>query len=210
MESVACGHCGKSDNAANMFVCSGCFEIHFCSVDHFNQHAHSKIEDAQHFDPSDEIGPNIRRVFSTGKYEDGLTALMKAFVKYMDDGIPIETDNIIALLLNPVSRKRKDEFRKRWNTYFVSLQSAVQESDQKEAFDLITRPSIHLIDLWAAENRLSLRQTRKAIENAWSYFNQLLMNYRYSSEEARPKAALQIQQAIPRVAKILGGGKNEL
>lgn len=210
MEPVACGQCGKCDDAKNMFVCSGCFEIHFCSVEHFNQHPHSKIEDALHFDPSDEIGPNIRRVLSTGKYKEGLVALKSAFVQNVKDGKPIETRNIISLLMTSVSKKRREDFRETWNLYFQALESTTQESDYTEAVRLLTKPSIQLIDLWASENRLSFRQTRKAIENAWSYFNQLLMNYLYSTPEVRGKAEIEIDQAIPSIAKVLGGGKSNI
>lgn len=212
MEPVACGHCGKCDDEANMFVCSGCFEIHFCSVDHFNQHPHSKIEDAQHFDPGEEIGPNIRRAFSTGKYEKGLVALKDAFILHMASGDPIETSNIIGLLLNPVSRKRESAFRDRWNMYFIALQAAVTDevTSLDEAMKIITSPSVYLVDLWAEENRLSLRQTRKAINSAWFYFNRLLLNYRFRDQNGKLSSDMQISQVIPRVAKVLGGGKSDL
>jgi hypothetical protein len=209
MSSVACAHCGKCDDEANMFVCSGCFEVHFCSEEHFAKHPHSKIEDAQHFDPREEIGPNIRRLFTTANYEPGLKALAQGFWGYAYDQKIMDTPNILTILAQPVSKKMRELAKERWNDYIVSLQSAVQESvvDMNAAKAIVAPHARNLVDFFAKENRLSLSQTKKSIETAIFYFTSLLLNAWFPDGNGEYSDWNRIKGAIPDIAKVLGGGK---
>jgi hypothetical protein len=208
MEPVACGHCGKCDDEANMFVCSGCFEFHFCSEDHFNQHSHSKIEDAQHFDPKETIGPNIRRVFTKGHYGLGLRALIKAFVADVESSTPYHP-SVQQYFEREISKSRRSEFSEKFDRYLKNLRLAARQNTMAEAKQTISSVSLELIDIWARENRLALRQKKQAIINAWSRFNSLLLRYRFSSDADRPIALADVEDVVDRVARVLGGGKDE-
>lgn len=207
MLDVACAHCGKCDDDANMFVCSGCFEVHFCSEDHFAQHPHSKIEDAQHFDPREEIGPNIRRLFTTADYKTGLTALAEDFWNYVKEPhVPINP-RTIEILAQPVSKKLRADAKESWNDYVTAMQAAIQTNTFDEAKKVVSAHFINLVDVLAKENRLSVRQTRKSIESALSLYTALLLNIYFPDSAEKLSDWNRIKGAIPDIAKALGGGR---
>lgn len=210
---IKCAQCGTCGNDETMFVCSGCFSVHFCSEEHFQQHPHSKIEDAQHFDPT-EIGPNIRRLFRKGKFEPALSILTHDYTDYVDrvaadrenSGAFKMGRNSMESFLAPLSRSRKDDFRRELTKYFDRLEETVSQSFAQRKLSILP-PSNELIHLWAQENRFSVHQREIAIQHAWGYYNAELLLYvdKPTAEQKR-----KIEDLHARVGRMLGGGKDEL
>jgi hypothetical protein len=210
MDPVACGQCGKQDDESNMFVCSGCFEFHFCSEAHFDAHPHSRIADAQHFTEVD-VGVNVRRIFKKGDYRNALEILAHTYFTAIQAGgagteiTDSEWMSSLEAFLRELSKKEQSAFIKSYTNFINQLKTTLFAIFD-EARKSLAYSSKEIVDIFVRENRLSLRQRKQAIENAWWRFIDALLMYHTSSD--RQKARNDINDMAVVVGRILGGGKD--
>lgn len=231
MATVSCSQCGKHDSLLNMRTCI-CFEHSFCSEEHFNQHAHSKVVDEIHAQDVN-IGPNIRRLFKKGKFVEALTAYRAVFIEWRNAIIldtsgnisePTDTKLIDIMLTNAiekfttqVSNSRKDNFAKQLRNVFNNLKEAFRRwpVDEERIYGetqqtLLLNASGELLRKFKEENRLSLSQTSKAIENAWITFLMAVLDYGYiATEDQSIILHNRFNRIVEPISRILGGGKDE-
>lgn len=210
MATVSCSQCGKHDSLLNMRTCI-CFEHSFCSEEHFNQHAHSKVVDEIHAQDVN-IGPNIRRLFKKAKFDKALKSMKEEFIAWIGNGIFMFSETF-KHFREQISASRRDEFELQLRVVLKAIQVEINkypedatEDEHKDQETNLTKASAELLRIWQSENRLSLTQTAKAIKNAWIMFLMTLVKYYYSPEE---KTSNEIDILIPKVARVLGGGKDE-
>ena len=212
MSTASCSQCGKHDSLMNMHTCI-CFEHTFCSEEHFNQHPHSKVVDEIHAQDVN-IGPNIRRLFKKAKFEKALNSLKREFIDWLN-GSGLGWPDTIRDFREQISSSRRDDFQGQLYIVLRALQNElsnkyptdINEYEIADVENVLTKTSEQLIRIWKSENRLALLQTAKAIKNAWITFLMALVKYNYIRTESN---LLEIDTLIPRVARILGGGKDEL
>lgn len=210
MDPVACGQCGKQDDESNMFVCSGCFEFHFCSEAHFDAHPHSRIADAQHFTEAD-VGVNVLRTFKKGDYRNALERLADTYVSAIQAGsADALTDRqwmtSLEAFLRELSKKEQGAFIRSYTNFINQLKTTLFAEFEKARQSLLLS-SKEITDIFARENRLSFRQRKRAIEAAWWRFIDALLLYHLSVD--REIARNDINDMAVIVGRILGGGKDE-
>lgn len=206
MATVSCSQCGKHDLLLNMRTCI-CFEHSFCSEDHFNQHAHSKVVDEIHAQDVN-IGPNIRRLFKKAKFQPALEQFKKDFINWLrriGNGEQVDMDdNSFELFKKQFSVSKREDVGKQLKLVVKTLQNVSKIQNGQEAGQQLYYGSEELLRIWKSENLFAISQKAKAIENAWARFLNALWQYaRVLVEEDA------IDTIIPRVARILGGGKDE-
>jgi len=212
MDPVACGQCGKQDDESNMFVCSGCFEFHFCSEAHFDAHPHSKIADSQHFTEV-EVGVNVRRAFKKGDYREALETLADSYIagtQADSENKPIDDKMWMASLprfLDHLSKSEHRAFTKSYTNFMDALKTTFFSQDTEKERNKLAISSKEIIDTFVRENRFSLRQRRRAVESAWWRFVDTLLDY--SNRSDRDVARNELNAMAGAVGRILGGGKDE-
>jgi hypothetical protein len=205
MGSFACDHCGKHDSLVNLRTCI-CFEYNFCSEEHFQLHDHSKVRDEIHGQYT--IGPNIRRLFRKAKFEPALTQFKKDFIDWLwrvdKDQAETMRDNSFELFKKQFSTSKREDVGKQLQLVVNTLQKVSKIENGEEAGKQLYYGSEELLRIWKSENLFSIRQKSKAIENAWARY--LIVLWQFARNLVDEDA---IDTIIPRVARILGGGKDE-
>jgi len=204
MEPVACGQCGKCDDAMNMFVCSGCFEFHFCSEDHFNQHPHSKIEDAIHAD----IEANPFRKLRTSDFSDALKQLAVDYTDAVDrwvempDKYSVIAQSSISMFAGKVAKKREHALATNFKDFIESLNEAMYDETLEMGRNRLISPSNEILRLISADR---LRGSKEGKKKAWWQFINTLLAYKKTDNKKAAKTEL--NQLAVRVGRVLGGGK---
>lgn len=190
----------------NMHTCI-CFEHTFCSEEHFNQHPHSKVVDEIHAQDVN-IGPNIRRLFRKAKFQPALEQFKKDFINWRNriaknENVDME-DNSFELFKKQFSVSKREDVGKQLKLVTKTLQKMSHEENAESVGNQLYYGSEELLRIWKSENMFALSQTSKAINNAWARFLILLWQYARALIEEDD-----IDIMIPRIARILGGGKDE-
>jgi len=205
MGSFACDHCGKHDSLVNLRTCI-CFEYNFCSEEHFQLHDHSKVRDEIHGQYT--IGPNIRRLFRKAKFEPALTQFKDDFIewwrRFKIDQTETMRNSSFEYFKKQFSISKREDVGKQLQLVVNMLQKVSQIDDAEKVGSQLYDGSKELLRIWKSENLFSIRQKSKAIENAWARY--LIVLWQFARNLVDEDA---IDTIIPRVARILGGGKDE-
>jgi len=156
--------------------------------------------------------PSLRRLVKKGDYTSALKALVEAYVNYVNqvyrgDRSQSMSRRWIDAFTSQVSTSNKLPLSTALNEYAERLQASVEKSTLEDAVSVIASASLEVGRVFADENRFSLHQTSKAISNAWYRFNYELLLYQ--NADNKEDALRDVYDLIPRVGRILGGGKDE-
>lgn len=202
MTTVVCDTCRQTGNSADMLVCSQCFEVHFCSAEHGANHEHP------------EVGVNFKRLFRSANFAKALELLAMSAVwatKSVEKNQSLTGDfwqaSETSFLAN-ISKGKQDSFQLHYRRFCNALASVLKESDFVQRQIQLQPFSDKLIDIFASENLLSLKQTKTAVKNAWTRFTDELLTLPNVPDAAR--WSFYSSTLVPRanqVGPILGGGR---
>jgi hypothetical protein len=216
MNCNGCDGCGKGyPEVKQIFFCK-CFLVGFCSPDCF--------EKSGHLNECESIAGPLSRVRGKndfGKHLSDYTWSLYHYAAATGAEKQMKQVETFTALQEIKSRdeKRNDNLQillKGWNNKNLSAIDHMQQGQKRSAeaeLNEVKNASDTLIAIFKAENRLSLRQRGKDIENAWNSYLQSLRDaiLEISSSEgatvAYSKFNTTAMMAI-NVGNVLGGGKD--
>jgi len=202
MTTVVCDTCQQTGNSADMLICSVCFEVHFCSAEHGANHEHP------------EVGVNIKRLFRSANFTEALKFLAMSAVwatKSVETSRPLSDDFWKAsedAFVAHISKEKQEIFRFQYERFCNALPSILGESDFVRRQQRLQPYSDKIVDIFASENLLSLRQTKRALKNAWTRFTDELLTLPNVPEGERWSFySSTLVTRAKQVGPILGGGR---
>lgn len=183
MECDGCDGCGKNYPEIKQIYMCKCFLVGFCTPECFEKSKHELV--CEHELDSELIDGAWDRVRGKAAITDFSVVLSKyaeimlSFVKnyYKNVASPdVEKLNELTNSIRLLDQTRQDQLRAGlnvWNQHLVNALNAAFDQDietSQASLDKAKKLESAVINIFKAENRLSLRQTGKDIERAWEKY----------------------------------------